>query len=125
VVAIVVNGETIPLVQSRIADVGFVDLDIALLGADKVFVRSVSNMDVMSVLKEAKDFFGLFLSNHMRWDKQAVTFERGAWVRLYGVPLHAWNEKFFKLCVFDCVWIPSQVTKNVWTMPVFFWPLLL
>ncbi|MCI09225.1 sulfate transporter, partial [Trifolium medium] len=24
------------------------------------------------------------------------------WVRLYGVPLHAWNENFFKLCVFDC-----------------------
>ncbi|GAU51434.1 hypothetical protein TSUD_413340 [Trifolium subterraneum] len=26
----------------------------------------------------------------------------GAWVHLYGVPLHAWNVNFFKLCVFDC-----------------------
>jgi len=28
--------------------------------------------------------------------------ERGAWVRIYGVPLHAWNYDFFKLCVYDC-----------------------
>ncbi|MCH83074.1 sulfate transporter, partial [Trifolium medium] len=31
-----------------------------------------------------------------------VSFQRGAWVRLYGIPLHAWNEFFFKLCVLDC-----------------------
>ncbi|PNX55277.1 putative sulfate transporter, partial [Trifolium pratense] len=29
-------------------------------------------------------------------------YRRGAWVRLYGIPLQAWNEDFFKLCVFDC-----------------------
>lgn len=23
-------------------------------------------------------------------------------MRLYGIPLHAWNESFFKLCVLDC-----------------------
>ncbi|GAU42662.1 hypothetical protein TSUD_398680 [Trifolium subterraneum] len=29
--------------------------------------------------------------------------ERGdAWVRLYGIPLHAWTVDFFKLCVMDC-----------------------
>jgi hypothetical protein len=27
---------------------------------------------------------------------------QGAWVRIYGVPLHAWNQEFFKLCVYDC-----------------------
>ncbi|PNX55975.1 putative sulfate transporter, partial [Trifolium pratense] len=42
------------------------------------------------------------LSNWVRWDKDALSYRRGAWVRLYGIPLHAWNEDFFKLCVFDC-----------------------
>jgi len=31
-----------------------------------------------------------------------VIRERGAWVHIYGVPLHAWNMEFFKLCVLDC-----------------------
>ena len=31
-----------------------------------------------------------------------MPFQRGAWLRLYGIPLHVWNETFFKLCVLDC-----------------------
>ena len=31
-----------------------------------------------------------------------MPFQRGAWLRWYGIPLHAWNESFFKLCVLDC-----------------------
>jgi hypothetical protein len=38
----------------------------------------------------------------VRWEKNVVPFQRGAWLRLYGVPLHAWNESFFKLCTLDC-----------------------
>jgi hypothetical protein len=31
-----------------------------------------------------------------------LPFRRGAWLRVYGVPLHTWNEYFFKLCVLEC-----------------------
>ncbi|MCI81520.1 sulfate transporter, partial [Trifolium medium] len=47
VVATVVNGEAVPLVQERIKDVGFNNLEIIPLGADKVFIRSLSEGDVM------------------------------------------------------------------------------
>lgn len=47
VVAAVLNGEVIPVIQTRIADAGFDDLDIILLGANKVFIRYISNADVM------------------------------------------------------------------------------
>jgi hypothetical protein len=38
----------------------------------------------------------------MCWEPAVIPFQRGAWVRLYGIPLHAWNSNFFKLCVRDC-----------------------
>lgn len=38
----------------------------------------------------------------MRWDKKVVPFKRGSWLRLYGIPLHAWNDNFFKLSVMEC-----------------------
>jgi len=41
----VVNGESIPMVQKRVEDVGFLDLEIILMGADKVFLKSVSDKD--------------------------------------------------------------------------------
>jgi len=100
--AIVIHGEAIPMIQSRIEDAGFSDIDVIPFGGDGVFIHSSSGIDVSPILEGAKDFFSHSLSNIRRWDKNLVSFQRGAWLRLYGIPLHAWNETFFKLCVLDC-----------------------
>jgi hypothetical protein len=102
VVALVVNGEAILMVHNRIEDAGFTDIDIIPMGADKVFIQSLSDSDVLKTVEEAYEFFNHFLSNYVRWNKTVVPFQRGAWLRLYGIPLHAWNESFFKLCVLGC-----------------------
>jgi len=78
VLANVVNGEVITVVQKRVADAGFVDFDIILMGADRVFLRSRSDKDTLAMLGEAKDFFAHFFSNAVRWDKEVVPFRRGA-----------------------------------------------
>jgi len=54
------------------------------------------------VVKEARHFFDLIFSQLVRWENSVLPFRRGAWLRVYGIPLHAWNETFFNLCVFDC-----------------------
>ncbi|PNX75614.1 putative sulfate transporter, partial [Trifolium pratense] len=101
-VATIMNGEAVPLVQDRIVDAGFNDLVLIPMGADKVFLRSLAGGDAMGTVDNAKEFFQLFFSNWVRWESDAQPYRRGAWVRLYGIPLHAWNEEFFKLCVLDC-----------------------
>jgi len=98
----VLNGEAIPVLQCRIYDAGFVNLVIIPLGADKVFLHSLDDGDVSSTLSEASEFFNKFFSPPMRWTKDTMVRERGAWLRIFGVPLHAWNYDFFKLCVYDC-----------------------
>lgn len=98
----VVDGASIPLIQNRVEDAGFKDIDIIPLGADKVFVHSLSSTNVSDIVGEAKQFFNLIFSNLVWWDKTVIPFQRGTWVRVYGIPLHAWNEDFFKLCVLDC-----------------------
>ncbi|GAU33774.1 hypothetical protein TSUD_393360 [Trifolium subterraneum] len=108
VVASVINGEAISVVYNRIVDAGFQELTIIPMGADKVFVKSTTEADVMAILEGAKDFFKLLFSNWARWNKEVVPSQRGAWVRLYGIPLHAWNENFFKLCVFDCRYLRAD-----------------
>ena len=102
VLAKVIDREAITVVQNRVEDAGFGDLDIIRLGADRVFLRSMSDKETSSLLEDAKDFFGLIFSNIVRWDKEVVPFRRGAWLRLYGIPILAWNENLFKLCVFEC-----------------------
>jgi len=51
--------------------------------------------------KKASEYFSNFFSMSVRWNKEIVARERGVWVRIYGMPLHAWNINFFKLCVLD------------------------
>src|SRR4051812_1816272 len=54
------------------------------------------------VYSEMVDFFSEFLYDCHAWSKDGdFIYERGAWVRCYGVPLHAWNP-FFSCLVFDC-----------------------
>jgi hypothetical protein len=82
-------------------DAGFKDLEIIPMGADKVFLRSVNALDVSQLFNEAKDFFLQFFAPPRVWNHDEVLVERGTWVRIYGVPIHAWNELFFKYCAMD------------------------
>jgi len=34
-----------------------------------------------------------------KWSAENCTYERGAWLRVCGVPVHVWNHEFFTLCV--------------------------
>jgi hypothetical protein len=61
VIATVINDESIPVVQNRIADAGVEDIDIIPLGADQVFIRSNSEVNVTTILHDAKEFFDHFL----------------------------------------------------------------
>ncbi|GAU47370.1 hypothetical protein TSUD_403730 [Trifolium subterraneum] len=101
-VATITNGEVVPVVQNRITDARFNNLTLIPLGANKVFIRSMVGEDALEVVIGAKDFFILIFSHWKRWDFCPQTYKRGAWVRLYGIPVHAWNVNFFKLCLFDC-----------------------
>ena len=101
VVAIVSNGESIPVLQQRILDVGFKNLNIIPMGADKVLLKASGIAEVNSILSGAAEFFNSFFSSTIPWKKDCVKFERGAWIRLYGIRLQAWNDNFFRLCVFD------------------------
>jgi hypothetical protein len=102
VVATVANGEARSVVRRRLQDAGFTELDLLHLGGDRVLVRGPEGADVLAVLDQAKDFFHLCFSHWVRWEKAVVPFQRGAWVRIYGIPLHAWNLNFFKLRVMVC-----------------------
>jgi len=98
----VLNGDAIPVLQRQIFYAGFEKLVLIPLGADKVFLRLLDDGDVSSLLAEVAEFFNNFFSKPVRWNKDMLFRRRGAWVRIYGVPLHAWNIDFFKLCLFDC-----------------------
>lgn len=79
-VGTVLNGESIRIIQNRVEDVGFKDVDIIPLGADRVFLHSLSDVHIADIVGEAKPFFDLLFSSSSKWNKELIPFRRGAWL---------------------------------------------
>ena len=80
-------------------DVKFSNVVVTPMGGDRVFLHCNDGGDIWQVYNDALHFFAMLFANIHRWTTSDVKYERGAWVRVYGVLVHAWNIEFFKLCV--------------------------
>jgi len=96
ILARIKNGFCLPVVQQAFVDAGFVHFKLISLGGDNVVLHPSVEGDVMVLFKEAADFISNFLDDCRPWSLDSIMqYERGAWVRCYGVPLHVWNDIFF------------------------------
>jgi len=102
VVATVATGESMLSIQQRVEDAGFTSVVVNLMGGDRVFLHCSHDVDVWKVINDAIDFFSMLFSNLHSWSAKDALYERGAWLRVYGIPMHAWNINFFNLCVAKC-----------------------
>ena len=102
IVATVGVEESLLSVQQRVEDAMFMHVEVIPMGVDKVFLHCNNNEDMMQVFNEEIDFFSLLFSAVHHWTSTDTKYERGAWVCVYGTPIHAWNTNFFKLCVSEC-----------------------
>jgi len=98
-VAHIKAGDSVLSYKQCIADAGFPNVTVTPLGGDRVLLHCTSGDDFSTVLNGAYEFFGMLFSNFHKWSESLVRCERGAWLRVYGIPVHAWNATFFRLCV--------------------------
>ena len=92
------EGDSVLALQQRIEDAGFNQMVVTPMGG-RVFLHCNNGEDVWKVFNDAVHFFGMLFSDIRKWSEADVRYERGAWLRIYGTPVHAWSDKFFKLCV--------------------------
>ncbi|KAM0057459.1 putative RNA recognition motif domain, nucleotide-binding alpha-beta plait domain superfamily [Helianthus debilis subsp. tardiflorus] len=78
----------------RIAKVGY--SNIQYLGGLSILISFV-NKDAAKIFYEAKDVWGPWFSKLDVWEGQSMPFERVAWLRLLGVPLHLLETDVVKL----------------------------
>jgi len=89
-------------IQQRVEDAGFTNVVVTPTVTDRVFLHCSNQEDVWKLFNEAIDFFGMLFSTIHKWSEKDTVYESGAWLRAYGIPVHAWNTNFFQLCVSEC-----------------------
>jgi len=101
-VASVISGDSSLHIQQQFDDAGFNNVIVTPMGSDRAFLHCSNKADIWQVFNDAIDFFGMLFANVHKWTLNDIQYERGAWLRLYGTPAHAWNEMFSKLCATTC-----------------------
>ncbi|GAU18424.1 hypothetical protein TSUD_203130 [Trifolium subterraneum] len=83
-------------VQQALVDVGLENITLIPLGGDKVLVHPRIDVCGAGSQQEMQDLIGNFFVDVKQWTlADDVIYERCAWVRCFGVPVHAWNNIFF------------------------------
>ncbi|WJX17882.1 hypothetical protein P8452_07743 [Trifolium repens] len=95
-IGLVKHVDEVPLLQQKILDIGITTVKIIPMGGRKVFLQPVEDEDLSELIKDAEEFFNHWFVKIKEWSPKEVSSDRAIWIRLYGVPVHAWRENFFK-----------------------------
>ena len=98
-VASIIAGDSALALQQRVDEAGFGHVTVTPMGGDKVFIHCTGEEDIWQIFIDAIAFFSMLFTNVDKWSAKDIPYERGAWLRVYGVAIHVWNDYFFKLCV--------------------------
>ncbi|XP_057811397.1 uncharacterized protein LOC131025616 [Salvia miltiorrhiza] len=72
-------------------------LKVTTMGGNLVLIRSVCDAPTEKVLTEMDEWSEFWFQWKRKWNVVDVFQQRVVWTRWAGIPLHAWNTRFFEL----------------------------
>ncbi|KAK7243673.1 hypothetical protein RIF29_38482 [Crotalaria pallida] len=78
---------------------GFTTINPLPMGGDLVLLKPVEGEDFKEILKDSEELLSNWFVYVKPWDEEDIAGYRISWLRCAGIPLHAWNDTFFKTLV--------------------------
>ncbi|PNX93423.1 hypothetical protein L195_g016577 [Trifolium pratense] len=76
---------------------GYFGIKITPLGANLVLLEEQEGGEMQALQADAKEWLDQWFCHIKPWEPCMVDNERVMWVRVYGIPVHAWHVDFFEL----------------------------
>ncbi|XP_058774299.1 uncharacterized protein LOC131648567 [Vicia villosa] len=83
-------------IQMHMEMEGFFSIKVHPMGANLCLLEEMEEGIIKELLDEGKWWWKQWFKNIRPWHTNDVDSERVMWVRLYGVPCHAWCSEFFE-----------------------------
>ncbi|GAU10269.1 hypothetical protein TSUD_423290, partial [Trifolium subterraneum] len=99
-IGVVVNPGMTYNIQNYFHTQGYFGVKVTPLGSNLVLLEGHAEGEVQALLDDAKDWLYQLFTEIRPWNPNNVDVNRVSWLRIFGIPLHAWNDLFF-----------TQVTK--------------
>jgi hypothetical protein len=82
-------------IQNAFHSQGYFGVKITPLGSHLALLEGQEEGEVEALMEDAKGWLDQWFSAIRPWKPQDVDLERIIWLRIFGIPVHAWNDDFF------------------------------
>ncbi|PNX65689.1 hypothetical protein L195_g062723, partial [Trifolium pratense] len=79
-------------IQDEFHRQGYFGVKITPLGANLVLLEEQEEGEVRALMEDAKSWLDQWFRDIRPWSTREVDKSRLVWLRIYGVPIHAWND---------------------------------
>ncbi|MCI00190.1 DUF4283 domain protein, partial [Trifolium medium] len=76
---------------------GYFGVKVTPLGSNLTLLEGQEEGEVEALLEDAKEWLDQWFREIRPWNQKEVDVERIVWLRVFGIPLHAWNDDFFAM----------------------------
>ncbi|MCI03917.1 DUF4283 domain protein, partial [Trifolium medium] len=99
-IGVVVNPGMTYNIQNAFHTQGYFGVKVTPLGSNLTLLEGQEEGEVQALLEDAKDWLDQWFKEIRPWNPKDVDVDRVVWLRIFGIPVHAWSDLFF-----------AQVTK--------------
>ncbi|GAU42969.1 hypothetical protein TSUD_188420 [Trifolium subterraneum] len=74
---------------------GYFGVKVTPLGSNLTLLEEQEEGEIQALMEDAKGWLDQWFKEIRPWNNKEIDNERTIWLRVYGVPAHAWNDNFF------------------------------
>ncbi|MCH85843.1 hypothetical protein A2U01_0006695, partial [Trifolium medium] len=82
-------------IQNAFHSQGYFGVKVTPLGSNLTLLEGQEEGEVQALMEEAKGWLDQWFKDIRPWTPKDIDLDRNVWLRIYGIPAHAWNDLFF------------------------------
>jgi hypothetical protein len=105
-------------IQNAFHAQGYFGVKVTPLGSNLALLEGQEEGEVEALMEDAKDWLVQWFKEIRPWNPKDIDTERLVWLRIYGIPIHAWCDDFFAKVSrpWGCFLNTDHVTSKKFTM---------
>jgi hypothetical protein len=105
-------------IQNAFHAQGYFGVKVTPLGSNLALLEGQEEGEVEALMEDAKDWLVQWFKEIRPWNPKDIDTERLVWLRIYGIPIHAWCDDFFAKVSrpWGCFLNTDDVTSKKFTM---------
>ncbi|XP_058776191.1 uncharacterized protein LOC131650502 [Vicia villosa] len=93
---VIVSGSAYNI-QTHFEMEGFFAIKVSPMGGNLCLLEEMEDGYIEDLIGEGETWWRTWFSEIKKWEEDRVDDSRVAWIRIYGIPPHAWNDGFFRV----------------------------